>query len=435
MKKKIAKRAKKVVLLLGITGLCFSMGGCSKLVKLAAETLKENIEAETEQAVAEDDYIEFESDTEEEETEVEDDTETEEDTASVKTKKPSDYNSQLSDDVYSYSFALDGEVYTIPMWFADFEARGWEFDGDRTLELKSNQYTFSQYWEKGDLRFHTDIANLTPNNATLENSLVSCISLDKGYNFEKDCVIELPGGLFVGESTREDIIAAYGEPTDEMETDYSWVLTYKEDIYNSVKLTVDKEAGCLERVDIENMVALEGGNDEINADAPDEVKNYQAPSRLGDSIYDMQFELDGEMFSLPCPLSYMAEHGFDVPAEIMEMEIGSGQTAVVSIKYGKRSIVCVARNKADYGTLLKNCWVEDVEIDAYANPKSFRCSGGVYIGMPEAEFLKVLEKYDYEKSEEYENYTITNPDDENGYVKVNIDEGEVNSIMIKQRCK
>ena len=53
------------------------------------------------------------------------------------------------------------------MWFKDFEAMGWEFQEDRTVEVQSNQYAISQYWKKDDLEISTSIANLTPNNAIL----------------------------------------------------------------------------------------------------------------------------------------------------------------------------------------------------------------------------------------------------------------------------
>lgn len=424
MEKVIAKRAKKVVALIGITGLCFSLGGCSRLVKLAAESLREDVEVSESESYE----IDFEEDTEEDDFEEED---TEEESSEA--KKPMNSDTDLSSDIFSYSFTLDGEEYTIPMWFKDFEAKGWEFDGDRTTELKSNQYTFSQYWEKGDLRISTYIANLTPNNATFEESLVTSVSLDKGYNFEKDCVIELPGGIIVGEATKEDIIAAYGEPTDTIETEYSLVYSYEEDVYNNVKLTIDKETGWLSDVEIENMVELAGGNYEINEEAPDDVVNYQAPSKLGKSIYDKQFELDGVLYSVPCPIPYLLDHGFEIDEETLKMEIGSGQSGIVSIKYGDNSMVCSIKNTADYGTIVRNCWVQSFTFDRYDEMDSFNCSGGLYIGMSEAEFLKLVEDYNYEKSEDYDYYYIQESDDDDGEVVVSVDDGEVYSIEIKNR--
>lgn len=437
MKKLIAKRAKKVVALIGIAGLCLSLGGCGKLAKLAVDSLQKDSEV----AETENEEFDFEDESEtEEEFDEDDDLENDSDTAAEPQEEESsrasaDYNTELGDDIYSFTFALDGEVYQVPMWFKDFEAKGWEFDGDRTVELKSNQYTFSQYWEKGDLRIHTSIANLTPNNAALEDCAISEFNLSQGYNFDEDCVIELPGGIVAGKSTREDIINAYGEPTDELETDYTWNLSYELDIYNGVKLTVDKETGWLREVELENMVELEGGNYEINEDTPDEVKNYQPPTSLSDSVYDKQFELDGVLYSVACPLQYMIDHGFEVDEETLSTEIGSGGSGVINIKYKKNSMVVTIKNIADYGTIVRNCWVQSVDFDVYGEVDSFECSGGLYPGMSENDFLALLENYEYEKSEDYDYYYIKQADDDNGEVKVYVKDGQVYSVEIKNRLK
>lgn len=122
---------------------------------------------------------------------------------------------ELSDNLYDFQIAMDGQVYKFPMWFDDFEALGWEYLGDRTEVLYANEYLYAEPWQKDGVTIYTSIANLSLNAIAPEEGQICGLDLD-GYQMRNcDWKIELSKGITFGESAREDILKAYGEPTDE----------------------------------------------------------------------------------------------------------------------------------------------------------------------------------------------------------------------------
>lgn len=440
------KTRRALVLFLSLI-LCFSIMGCglpfgssSGGARATAVEMTEEPETEIEEEseeVQEEETSEAEETSEDtlteknatEESEATDETGSE--STDAEEKAPVTYDTELSDDIYSYSFAVNGVVYQIPMWFKDFEAMGWEFQEDRTVEVQSNQYAISQYWKKDDLEISTSIANLTPNNAILEDCLVASVSVYEYKTLNLESVIELPGGIVFRESTKDDILNAYGEPTDYDEGEYYITIKYKKDIYQTIELKVSQETGLLCEFKMENMIPLEGGNDTITTEVPEAIQNYQASAELSDKIYDMQFELDDVIYDMPCPLAYMLDHGFEIDEEYLDTVVGSGQTAYVNISYGDASFLCNVSNKEDYGTTLINCWVDNIRFHVTDLEQGVSFSGGLYLGMTEAEFLACIEGYEYEKADGYDQYYIYAPGEKYTYVFVLLSDGEVRSIDIE----
>ncbi|MBR4965543.1 MAG: hypothetical protein IKY53_03525, partial [Lachnospiraceae bacterium] len=139
MEKLIAKRAKKVAGLILLSGICLSLGGCGRIANMVVSNLQEDsvessIETESE---------EFNLEEESEKDNLEEISEDE-----VERNEWKDYDVELSENIMDFEIAIDGEVYKFPMWFSDFEEKGWEFMGDKTVSLSSSEYVISMEWEK-----------------------------------------------------------------------------------------------------------------------------------------------------------------------------------------------------------------------------------------------------------------------------------------------
>ena len=181
-------------------------------------------------------------DTEIEEDVEEDDDEVEEEEKVTETT-PATAPSELSDDIYSFQVSVDGTVYQFPMWAKDFAALGWTYDGDDSQTLTSNQYTVAETWVKGDLEVYTSLINLSMNEVTYKDAAVGGITFDEYDLKDTNVQIVLPKGIQFGVSTRDDIIAAYGEPTDEYDGSMYYNMTYEYDYYQEIDLYVYKETG------------------------------------------------------------------------------------------------------------------------------------------------------------------------------------------------
>ena len=122
----------------------------------------------------------------------------------------------LSDDLYSFQFSLDGKVYTLPCEFKELQDNGWEIeDYTEDFKLAPNQYSIGTYITKDGISLSTGFINFSKNEVTLDQCSIGEISIDE-YLEDKHADFSIAKGIKVG-STREDVKAAFGEPTESYE--------------------------------------------------------------------------------------------------------------------------------------------------------------------------------------------------------------------------
>lgn len=401
---------KKVLALILVISCAISMAACggSKETAGEAETHKEETAEEPTEAPTEEPV--------EEETEEEKEPETEPTEEKEEAKKSAavDTPSELSDDLYDFQVSIDGTVYQFPMWYSDFEALGWEYDGDNTETLSSNQYTVGQRFKKDGISVYTRLANLSMNSVSFADSMVAGISMDK-YDL-KDCDWEilLPGGIQWGVSNAEDIKAAYGDPSSDYDGDNYYKMTYEYDFYQEISLYVYKETDALEQIEIQNLVELEGADNSVSDEVPDVVKNYKAPTELGNDFYSFHVELEGNLYKLPCPVTEFLANGFKIDEKNSDMEIAAGSFGWVDLRYNNQTLHAIARNHADYATVIENCFITEVESSDFDPDFALTIPGNIKRGDTEADVEKALEGFNVEKETSdsgFTYYTVYDPND------------------------
>lgn len=181
-------------------------------------------------------------------------------TETLEEEKPSSVSNasaELSDNLYDFQLSIDGCVYQIPMQYSDFEALGWEYDGDDTDTLSANQYVPLQRWKKDGGFVYTKFSNMSMNTKAFSESMVGGIRMDRYMVKDCDWEIVLPGAVQWGVSNADDIKAAYGEPTSDYDGNSYYKMTYRYGYYQEINLYVYKDTGVLEQIDIENLVEPE----------------------------------------------------------------------------------------------------------------------------------------------------------------------------------
>ncbi len=411
------------------------MTACSKEATETAVT--EDTSAENEQKETED---EKETDTEittEAETEVE--TETEEDAIEETQKTSAELPSELSDDLYSFQISIDGTIYQFPMWYSDFEALGWTYDGDNTETLSSNQYSSTEVWQKNGMTIYTSFANLSMNTIPFSECMVSGITLGEFHLKDCDWEIILPGGIQHGVSNADDVKAAYGTPTRDYDGEYAYSMTYTYDNYRDIDIDVDKETNTISKIQIRNITELEGADNSVDSTVPDSVKNYKAPSSLGDDYYSNNIELEGALYTLPCPVSELVANGFIIDEENSDMEVASDSHGWVTFKINNPTVRTMVQNYADYATVIENCFVTSLECDNYFDKIALTLPGSISVGSSEDDVLKAIEDFNYEKelsegsSYSYTYYTVSHPDKHsyNNHYIIQIEDGVVVGLEVK----
>lgn len=325
---------------------------------------------------------------------------------------------ELSDDIYDFQISIDGTIYQFPMWAKDFSALGWSYTGDATQTLSSYQYTVAETWVKDNVKVYACLANLTMNSLTYPESMVAGITLDSYYLEGSDWEIILPKGIKYGEATRDDIIAAYGTPSDEYDGELYYMMTYEYDFYQEIELYVYKDSGVLEKIDMRNMIELEGGDNSVDPTVPDVVKEYKAPTELGNDLYVYNIQLEGNLYTLPCPVSELIANGFKIKESSSEMEIGANSYGWIELTYNNQSYSCIADNYADYATIVENCFITTMESNEYGSDFDLVIPGNIKRGDSEASLLKAIKNFNYEVDAEsstyYTYYSIYAPGDEYG---------------------
>lgn len=320
------------------------------------------------------------------------------------------------------------------MWAKDFAKQGWTFAGNEEGVLDSYEYTVAETWKKDDIGIYTTLANMTLNSVSYSEAMVAGVDFDKWDLKECDWDIELAKGIVYGKSTTDDIIAAYGEPTSDYDGDLYYKMTYRYGSYREVELYVYKDSGVLEGIEITNIVELEGGNNEVDSTVPDAVKEYKAPKELGNDLTVYNVEIEGKLYTFPCPVSEFLNNGWKLDESNSEMAIGAGSSGRIYLQYGNQTHTCIVDNVADYATIPGNCFMTYFDCDEYYSDFEMVIPGDIRRGTSETVVLNVLKDYDYEEetSGDYTYYYIHQPGQSyTPYFCITVKDGKVTELDVK----
>jgi hypothetical protein len=180
-------------------------------------------------------------------------------TTEEETTEPEPTGGPYLAELLDFNMTIDGDSFKFPMTVADIEALGWSLASpdDADGDLNKNTYQ-STYFKKGDLQINLFSINTSSETKKVRDCPISGGGFSgwlSGNPSKSSAVVILPGGIEIGKSTIDDIIAAYGEPTDRVEGKYN-NLTYKLDreVWRSIQITVPEDLGYIGSFDIKNFI-------------------------------------------------------------------------------------------------------------------------------------------------------------------------------------
>ena len=311
--------------------------------------------------------------------------------------------------VLSFEVKIDGDTYRFPMWYEEFEKKGWTLKGDANREISAGDDETIQ-WKKGDVEYPVKMYNPSTSSMPVSQCAVLGFRTDSYYypeGFVPDII--LPENIKLGVATEEDIISAYGEPTSIYEHETQKSLQYNLDYWGDQFVNLRVTNGVFDSVEIENLTELEGANKEVSYAVPDYVESYRQPtSDIGDETH-MVFCAEGAYYELPCPVAVFLENGFTVLDTYCNMEVPSESSAKVRLRYGNHSLDVKVYNHAKYATVVQNCYVTEFEADGDMQKINFSVLGGIRVGdsISEVEAKLAGFAYEKEKGNENTNYSST----------------------------
>lgn len=317
---------------------------------------------------------------------------------------------ELSDDIYDFQIKIGDEIYQFPMSYEEFTAKGWTIavDTDPEEKLSSNHYDIVTFY-RGKDKVSAYVVNFKINEASIKECLVGGISLDGQYYFDLETTsVELAGGIAAGSASEEDIIAAYGIPSNIYEGELYTKLSYELEYKQSVELYVFKDENVLKEIELENFVQPEGFDiGTVSTETPERVLAYTAPPELSATVLESQVKYCGDLYTLPAPVSAFIENGWELLDMTEESFLtGGGGTYVYMMRDNQKEGFYIS-NYEEYAVTPENGFIEALDVSDYTSDYfSLEVSGNLTLGMNKSAFIAAAEENGYLYDEETDSLDI-----------------------------
>lgn len=327
----------------------------------------------------------------------------------------------MSEDLYGFTAALNGTVLKFPMKYTDLIKLGWELkSNDKHVTLKSGQYSIYDI-VKGEHETEAYFANLGDEELKLSECLVCGVSVA----VTDGVALSLPNEITLGKSTKQDILSAFGDPTEKSEN----TLIYEKSPEEGAELILKE--GVLFEAYLYNVVELEGK--EFSAEPPKAVKEYKDPEGLSSDLSDFSFYLYGTTYTMPLPLSRLIEGGWMLAAKTSD-SIPAGETLenAVKVTRSNRTLNLTLKNVADYPTSPENCLV--VSIESTSDVKlDMTLANGCRVGSTKSNFEATFGRDNFtsiETEDKFSRYIYTDASHGTLTVTTNDETGYITAIKV-----
>ncbi len=173
------------------------------------------------------------------------------------TKQENSANTKQIDPNSMYAFRIGEEQYQPPCKVSEFLDRGWRFfdenDGDVSIKPGDYDYSLLDYGGENKISLSVTVRNLDDELKSISDCYVTEVSLDKYFAvFSEEEITTHDGDIVLGKSTRDDVIAAFGEPDMSYDVDDKKFNLYEEkEDHKYVKYVSDKD-GIIDEIIIGN---------------------------------------------------------------------------------------------------------------------------------------------------------------------------------------
>jgi len=307
--------------------------------------------------------IEYEDELEEMEVE-------EEETQQALATAPAD----LSDDIYSFSFSLNGEIFSLPFPFSEIEDAGWSGDDIADGRLDPGRHTLSNQLRNGEQIVFVSLVNTTENVLPFNETNIGRINKDD-FDARRGAELVFPGNITIG-STIDEVIAAHGEPSETRSTDASTTLVYSRSLQSSVTFRVDNETNQVTSLRMENLVEREA-LPEFEGDMPDIVLSYEPPTALGDDWRSFTVRFDGDLYRLPAPVATFVENGWIIESDPNEIIPAQSSRVGISLRKGNQVMRTTVYNYDDIAQPITHTFVTIVQFSQSGAVLPIELPGGI----------------------------------------------------------
>lgn len=308
---------------------------------------------------------------------------------------------EMSDDLFDYTFKLDGVVYQLPFSFSQLTDNGWSLSDNYGEEdpLLGGRAKGTVYIIKNSYSISIGVFNNSGDRKPISECFVGEIYVEG----RQSTALEISKGI-VPLSSEADVIEAFGTPNDRSDGssgEYSRLSYQEADTGFGVNFYCYKEEPQYNGISIRRYAF--GENTAVtNATRPAYLSRYTAPTALGNDLYSGTICVEGDLYRLPAPLDAFLNNGWTISSG-MEYVVADGAEYITISRNGKKLELTVG-NIAAYQTTPANCFVFRIEEYASSNGPIVELPGGLKLGMTQAD-VEANIPTDMEKSQS--TYTAT----------------------------
>ena len=336
----------------------------------------------------------------------------------------------MSDELFDFTFELEGVVYQLPCEYEDFTDNGWTISSRNVnSDTKISGDAYESFELSKDGRTITVYSyNMSGNARTVKECKIGGIECI-GYN-EVDFVIAK--GVTVATSA-DEIKKQFGVPGDSNTgNDYESIIYYaeKDSSYNCVKFYISNDARY-SSITMKNFIESEDDKTITNAERPDYLNKYKEPAALGKDFKSSVVKIEGDLYQLPAPVSAFIDKGWQITQHSGDVVAG-GNDYLYMKKDGKELDLRIV-NYAEYQTTAENCAVSDVYVGSSEYEASVIVgseSNNITIGTAKNEVDTLFTGTDFDYYEG--TYIYSEHDEREFYLNIDVDEesGKVSSIDV-----
>lgn len=343
----------------------------------------------------------------------------------------------LSDDVYDFQISLSGTVVSFPIAFSEFESYGFTCTDDSSQSIPSGSYGMFYFKNADGDRVMGYVMNFGINAAAAEDCYITGVQVDK-FDY-KTGEAAAAAGMTINESTRDEVEAAFGDPSDAYESDSYPNITYKIDYYEYVKFTFDAaNDDVLYKIEVKNFVEPEGFDPgEVDTTSiPAITAAYKAPTEMSDDLLDYVVEFDGDLYQLPCPVSEFLNNGWEYNDSKTDATVEGSGSGWVTLRKNNKEFRTLALNYDENATIPDNCFVTSIGASTFNNSSApdvkLNNAADIKVGDKVEDVEKKLKGYDYKKEESsYVSFQVSDSRSLTYHYEISCFDGVVSSINIQ----
>ncbi len=357
---------------------------------------------------------------------------TAESTQAAESDKPDNKDIVMSDELFDFTFELEGVVYQLPCDYECFTNNGWTISSrnvNSDTKIAGNNYDYFDMARDGrEITVYS--YNASGNAKSIKDCKIGGIECYVSDNVDFVIAKGVTPSTGADEIKKQFGVPGYSNTGNDYET-----ITYyaeKDSSYNCVKFYISNDARY-SSIDMKNFIESEDDKTITNAERPDYLNKYKEPTALGKDFKSSVVKIEGDLYQLPAPVSAFIDKGWQITQHSGDVVAG-GNDYIYMKKDGKELDLRIV-NYAEYQTTVENCAVTKVSVyDGYGTSIIVGSeSNNITIGTAKNEVDTLTgSDFDYYEGTYSHSYSYSEFDERDFGLDISVDKesGKVSSIDV-----